>query len=450
MDGFNKFRKLCKDSHDSTKTELDIFQPPLTQTSVEHSEVYELSPVRAPNGNENLEFQIAGNTEFYISLHESKIHLQAKITKGDGAALSATAEDVNITHTNNLLHSMFTNIKIYINNKLVESNANYEFKSFLSTMLNYGSDAKQTHLESSQWIGDGMLEEHTEQFSNAQKALMADRAKKLKGSPIIDMVGQPLTPLFQQNRYLIPGLNIRIEFERSDPKAVLQYCDKDKMDGEYNIEIVKVQLLIKRLRVHKSIAAAHARLLDQGKNALYPVNHTDCKFFTISPGRQEERLNIIQNKQEAKIILVGFISHLAKSGSLAHSPFKFENFGLTSVNLAVNGNNVESNPLDMSFENGTYTRVYDKLISVCGKSLTDTGNNITLQAFKDNLSLIAFDLTPDSCHGEGHHLIRNSTTSLDLRFAAPLADTVSVMVYYEYDDMLTVDKTRTIHRASES
>lgn len=443
------FRKLEKSSHDSAMSELDIFEAPLSKSSIVEGELFELGPERHPVGNSPVAFEISGNTSYYIDLSNTLLHLQCKIKKLNGDSLATDANDIKITHANNLFHSLFSNVKIFINQREIENNAHYAHKAFMTTVLNHGKEAKSTHLTSAKWINDEMMEEHTANLSAEQKTLMAARSEKLVGSKTLDMVGRPITPLFTQGRYLVPGLDIRVEFEFNHPRFVLQRRDGDDTD-EYKIDISKISLLVRRLKVHPSIAAAHASLLSGGKRALYPINHTDVQFFTVSPGRQDQSINIINNKQEAKVVIVGLMNHTAKNGSLDYSPFKFEHFNISSMNMTVNGSNVLNNPLHLNFTDDIYTRAYHNLLSVCDKTHADEGNNITLEHYKKSLCLFAFDLTPDWCHGEGSHLIRSSTTSLDLKFSQPLAETVSVMVYYEFDDILRIDKTRSVDRASQA
>ena len=336
-----------------------------------------------------------------------------------------------------------------MNQKEIENNPNYNYKAFLSTILNHGSDAKNSHLTTAKWINDGMEEEHVANFSGSQTTKMKARAALLAGSKTLDMIGRPITPLFSQGQYLIPGLNLRIEFEFNNPRTILQNVEKD-LTTEYKIDIVKASLLVRRLQVHPTIASSHAKMLDDGKKAKYTINRTDAQFFTISPGRQNQNITLINNNQEAKIIIIGLIDHTAKNGSYDHSPFKFENFDLSSINIMMNGSYVLKKPLQVDYDNDIYIRAYMNLLSVSGKSLTDAGNNISLETFKNSLCLYAFDLTPDWCHGEGTHLLRSSDTIAELTFASPLANTISVMVYYEYDDMIKIDKMRTVELASKS
>lgn len=443
------FKLIDKSSQESLMSELDIFKPGLSKTSVREGEVFELPPEIHPSGLAPLTFEITGNSTFYVDLHNTLLHLQCKIQKQDGTKLTDTGADVKITHVTNLLHSMISNIKVYMNQKEIESNPNYSYKAYLSTILNHGNEAKESHLMTAKWLADGMEEEHSANFSGPQTQKMKARAAALKGSKTIDMVGRPITPLFSQGQYLIPGLNIRIEIEFNNARTILQNVEKELTD-EYKIDIVKASLLVRRLQIHPSIAASHAKMLDDGKKAKYTINRTDVQFFTISPGRQNQNITLINNKQEAKIIIIGLVDHTAKNGSYDHSPFKFENFGLSSINVMVNGSYVLKKSLQLDYENDIYIRAYMNLMSVCGKSLTDTGNAVTPEIFKNSLCLYAFDLTSDWCHGEGTHLLRNSDTIAEFTFATPLEKTTSVMVYYEYDDMIRIDKMRTVELASTS
>lgn len=440
------YLKLSKDSQDSIAHELDLFNVPLTKTSILEGELHELGPLRSPSGNSPIEFEIDGNTDRYLDLSNSFIHVQCKVTHADGSAITDTVADIKVTPANNLLHSLFSSLTIQINGKEIEHEANYAHKAFLTSILNYGTDAKSTHLSTSHWIDDKMGEEHTATLTGPQKTKMSARSARLAGSKSLDMIGRLNSSLFNQHRYLIPGLNLHIKLLRNSPEFVLQKSEATA--DNFVIEITKIEMLVRKLEIHPSIAVSHNSLLSQGKRVQYPINHTETQFFTISPGRQSERIHILQNKQEAKIIIVGLLDHTAKNGSYTHSPFKFENFNVSSVNLTVNGRNVLNNPLHLNFADDIFARAYFNLQSACDKTFLNESNSITLDEFKKSLCLFAFDNTPDLCKGEGIHLIRRSTTTLDLNFREALANTVSVIVYSEFDDLIEIDKTRVATRAS--
>ena len=440
------YLKLSKDSQDSIANQLNLFSVPLTKTSVLEGELHELAPVRAPTGNSPIEFEIDGNSDHYLDLSNTLIHVQCEVTKADGSPLSDTAADIKISPATNLLHTLFSSLTIKINSKEIEHESNYAHKAFLHAMLNYGKDAKNSHLASSYWIEDEMGEEHTANLTGAQKTKIAARAAKLVGSKTLDMIGKLNSPLFNQPRYLIPGLTLQLTLGRNSPEFVLERTEAG--DTNYLIKISKIELLVRKVKVHPSIATSHNSLLSTGRKVKYPVNHSETRFFTIPQGTQDQKIHILHNKQEAKIIIIGLLNHAAKNGSYTHSPFKFEHFNLSSINLIVNGHNILNNPLQLNFTDDLFARAYFNLQSVCDKTFMNEGNSISLEDFKTSLCLFAFDNTADLCGGEGNHLIRISTTTLDVRFKEALADTISVLVYTEFDDLIEIDKTRIVTRAS--
>ena len=132
------------------------------------------------------------------------------------------------------------------------------------------------------------------------------------------------------------------------------------------------------------------------------------------------------------------------------SAFKFGPHNLSSINVKANGTYLYKKPLKVNYGQDIYMRVFNNLQSVCGKTFTDQGNSITPEDFKKSLCLYAFDLTPDGCHGEGTHLQRISDTIIELSFAEALERTTSVMVYCEFDEILSIDQGRNAYLASSS
>ena len=150
------------------------------------------------------------------------------------------------------------------------------------------------------------------------------------------------------------------------------------------------------------------------------------------------------------INIVGFLNHNSENGSYMHSPFKFQHFNLSSVNLSVNGRNLLNNPLQLNFAEDTFIQAFHNLQAVCDKIFVNEGNNISREEFKSSICFLAVDNTPDLCPGEGLHLSRNSTTTLDLSFHTALTETVTALVYTKFDDLLQIDKARNTTRASIS
>ena len=84
---------------------------------------------------------------------QSYLYVKFKITNTDCTNLAA---DVSVAPTNNFIHSMFSSIDLYLNNKLVSSNMDtYPYRAYIENLLSYNTDSKVTYLKASDlWVND--------------------------------------------------------------------------------------------------------------------------------------------------------------------------------------------------------------------------------------------------------------------------------------------------------
>jgi hypothetical protein len=133
-------------SCECTKSELDLFAVPGTQTAVESSSTVEYNPVSALAHLLPIEFNIVASRENYIDLNNMQLYVRLKITKANGDAIAATdlVGPVNLT-----LQSLFSEIEMKLNDTLItSSNGTYAYRSYLETLLSFGPAAKASQLTS--------------------------------------------------------------------------------------------------------------------------------------------------------------------------------------------------------------------------------------------------------------------------------------------------------------
>ena len=124
------------------KSELDLFESPPIQTSVIKTEEICYNPIASLDNSSTIEFVSLGNGETYRDLNSIYLRLVLEF-KGTGGVV------------NNLLHSIFRNCTVHFNNKNVsQPDNNYHYRAYMETLLNYGNDARSTHLESCGWATD--------------------------------------------------------------------------------------------------------------------------------------------------------------------------------------------------------------------------------------------------------------------------------------------------------
>ena len=75
-----------------------------------------------------------------------------KITAADGTNI---AEVAAIGPVNLLMYSLFSQIDVALNDKLVSPSTNtYAYRAYLETLLNYEKEAKESQLTSVMWYKD--------------------------------------------------------------------------------------------------------------------------------------------------------------------------------------------------------------------------------------------------------------------------------------------------------
>ena len=133
-------------SCECTKSELDLFVVPPTQTSIESDTFVECNPISTISQGTPIEYSVTGAGQDYLDLSSTQLYVRAQIVK-------ATYEPIDnndaVGPTNLFLHSLFSEVDITLNDTLVTSSKNtYAYRSYLETLLSYGGAAKTSQLTS--------------------------------------------------------------------------------------------------------------------------------------------------------------------------------------------------------------------------------------------------------------------------------------------------------------
>lgn len=267
-------------SHKSptVKTELDIFAVPPTQNSVENGVIQCYRPVSALTDTSPLEFIIPASNEEYIDLAHTTIHLIVKIN---------AAANQNVAPVNNFLHSMFSQVDVFLNQRnICPPTSHYSYRSYLETLLNYGIDAKNTHLQTCMWYKDDadQMDRLLEEDGVTNKGYEKRKVLSANGRHF-ELYGHLHCDLFNQNKYLINGVEVAIRLVKEKP----QFCLMSDADGA-SFEITEANLFVRKIRINPSILVAHARTLSYCP-ARYPITRVEIKTVTISAGIQSKTVD---------------------------------------------------------------------------------------------------------------------------------------------------------------
>ena len=419
-------------SCDCVKSELDLFSLPNTQTSIENGHWVHYNTLNSIQDDAPLDFVVNPGDD-YIDLSHTLIYLTAKIVKEDGSRFDVTDK---VAPVNNFLHSVFSQVDVYLNQKLISPpNNTYAYKSYLETLLNYGPAAKQSHLTCGMWYVDTAGQMDTTDDANKG---FKNRLQLTCGSKEIDLIGHLNCDIFDQGKFLINGVELRVKLVRSRNSFVL-------MGSAGKLQITSASLLIRRAKINPTVMLAHAKALEMS-TAKYPITRTEIKILTLPQGVLSKSMDNIYLGQLPKRVAVCFVSNKAFNGDFTLNPFNFKPFNLNFLSLYVDGH--QNKPLQPDFVNASkkYIGMFNTIFSGTGIHFMNEGNGMTRETFPDGFCVAVFDLTADlSANSIVHwNLVKNGSLRLEVGFSMALAETVNCVVYAEFDSIIEIDKKRNV------
>ena len=216
---------------------------------------------------------LPGTGDAYLDLANTYLLIRANVVRGDLAA------DTKVAPVNNWLHSLFSQVDVYINDTLVTPSSNtYPFRAYVETLLSYGAEAKKTQLTSQLWYKDtaGHMDATLENGGNEG---LAERRKYIAESRVVVMMGRLHVDLFLQDRFL-NGVSVKIRLVRSKDTFSLM---ADDVNPDFNVQIVDAILFARKAVLSPTVQMAHIKALENG-TAKYPLRPVECKVYTIQQG----------------------------------------------------------------------------------------------------------------------------------------------------------------------
>jgi len=84
------------------------------------------------------------------------------------------------------------------------------------------------------------------------------------------------------------------------------------------------------------------------------------------------------------------------------------------------------------------------MFSGTSKLNCDEGNGISCDDYKDGYALYAFDLTADLGEDDHFNLVKHGNVRLALKFSEALAETLIVIAFAEFDNVIELDRDRNV------
>ena len=428
---------IHKDSTACAKTELDLFLIPPTQTAIEKGHFIEYHPLANIHDGGPVEFNISGNGEDYMDLSQSYLYVKVKIVKPDGTNLK---NDDKVAPVNLFLHALFSQIDVSLNERTITSSSNsYPYRAYIETLLNYGEDAKKSILTCECFYKDKFLTATDPTLAANGNPGLKKRYELTKESKTVDLIGPLHCDVFQQNRLLLNLVDLKIKMTRSKPDFCLMApVEPTKPSPDYKILLDHASIFIRKVKVSPGVLLGHAKALEKS-SAKYPIDRVLCKSYSISMGSRSFMQDNVFLGPMPKRIIIALLENAAMSGQYDLNPFYFNHHNVNFISIYVDGQPLPSKSLELNFSRNNFIRAYHRLF--CGFN-RDAGNYLTREEFADGHTIYAFDLTPDMCDGPHLNLQQQGNLRIEIKFDSALTQTISVLVYAEFENIIEISKSR--------
>ena len=158
------------------------------------------------------------------------------------------------------------------------------------------------------------------------------------------------------------------------------------------------------------------------------------------------RQGIINGKKEdiyLGVVPNHFVLALCSSegfnGSFSKTPFNFYHYNLDCLNVTVNGTPTPSESLRPDFQQGDYTSCYLTLFDQTQKQ----SGLISEKDYPNGYCIFVFRIQ-SQCGGDLYSREKEGNLRIKLKFAEALKENVTVILYAEFPQIMTINGSRNI------
>jgi hypothetical protein len=139
-------------------------------------------------------------------LANTYLFVEAQIVDHDDTALDGGA---NVGPVNLLMHSLFSDVSVSLNEKLVSlPTCWYPYRAYIETLFSYGPAAEESQLKGVMWYKD--TPGHQDKRPAANKGFTSEKALTAQ-SKSVQMMGKLHLDLFCQEKYVLNHVDLKIK-----------------------------------------------------------------------------------------------------------------------------------------------------------------------------------------------------------------------------------------------
>lgn len=299
----------------------------------------------------------------------------------------------------------------------------------------YRSESEKTHLTSGVWADDTAGQMDTSGDANVG---FKSRRALTKDNGDVELYGPLHCDLFNVDKYLVNGVEMTIKLQRANQNFHIM----GTAGSLGTFETKDAVLYVRKVKIAPGTLLAHHKVLSTA-TAKYPINRVDIRTITIPEHTQSKTLDNVYIGNLPKRCILGFVRTDAFNGLLTTNPFNFGHFNYSSISFFLDG--VFIKPYECNFAANQYIRSYHSLFEGSNINHSDIGNNISRSDYPKGYALLAIDFTPDLCSSATHvSLPKTGSLRIDVRFTNPLPQSITAIIFAEFDGLIEIDQYRNV------
>lgn len=414
----------------------NIFDQPMKEVGLKHGYDCVIRPLSL--NDSTLEYVIDPDIQYYLKTDQAFLKGRFKIVNQNGQDIT----DKKVAPVNFFPCAYFESMEIYSNDTRItgSSHSSLPYRRYLETLLSYNKDARDSHLELAMF----KMDSHNDFRPKDTNTGYVSRKELVHNSKECEFTYYIQDELLNVDRYYPNNMKLRLIFHKNSPEWCLMeppLTEEQKTargaDFKYQIKLLSMDLIIRKVLPTDSILMEHERLFAQNKTAKYPITKGVTKKWSVMAGTNATYLQQVSQgplPQSCYLLMVDTKSDL---GNLNSNPFYFKNNDVRKVVLKIDG--FTHKEYNCDFTNNNYTELLTELYRNIGISYSNQGSLVDKNYFKNGCSIISFNLSPDKSNsmpfGQG-------TLSLDILLGTPLTKATTFIVILFYEDILQIDASR--------
>ena len=415
--------------------EVSLFDKPCNDIAYQKIQYVDYRPTSLLSSEGPLTFTISPTGSQYVNLKKTFLHLKVKLVNGDGSNIEG---EKKVAPVNLVLHSLFSQVDVQLQQQLVSTGQNYGYKSYMETLLEYGQEAKKTQLQA-----QGFFKDKAQSFDAAivldiENLLhhgMVERWGQYLNSKTVELIGPLMADICQQDRLILNGTEIQVKLWPS--KDVFSVFTLEE-NPSYKIKIMDATLKVCKVTPTPALLIGHGNALKES-NALYPYQKTQLKTFNIPSGQYNFLLDDLYQGQVPSRLVVAMVTSKRFNGDYKLNPYNMENMGINNLGVYVNDESVPSKPLQMQWDSTSFMAGYYAMFGGLNRDGQDWGNDISYNDFFGGSALFVFDLLPGD-----QPALTKANVKIEGIFKEPLTENITVLVYGKFPAMVEITEARSV------